>query len=97
LLGPAGLLVVAVPPMDWLRKGLGAFHVVREKVVRPQLNIFSDADQHVNMLGRRAMRQLAHRAALQRLPFRFHHSKVYDSAVVRLLGLDDGYHFLKKA
>jgi SAM-dependent methyltransferase len=70
LLSPQGLMLVAVPPMDWLRKGLGAIPPVRNGATRPQINIFCV------------------------LPLRFHHSKAYDNAVVRALGLDDGYYFV---
>ena len=42
LLAPTGMMVVALPPMDWLRKALGTIRYVREKVSQPQLNIYGD-------------------------------------------------------
>ena len=91
---PSGVLVVAVPPLDWLRKALAAIPYVRNRVTRPQLNVFGEVDEHLNMLGRRAMAALARGAGLRLSPLRFHHSPVYDNAAVRALGLDDGYYFM---
>jgi len=95
LLSRSGMMVIAIPPMDWLRKGLASFRYVRDRVTRPQLNIFGEVDEHLNMLSRRAMKALAGRANLQVLPNRFHHSPVYDNVWIRGLGLDDGYYFIK--
>lgn len=88
-----GLLVIAVPPVDWLRKLRGAIPAVRNGVTRPQLNVFAEVDEHVNILGRRAMAALARRIGIRLSPARFHHSAVYDNPVYRALGLDDGYYF----
>jgi SAM-dependent methyltransferase len=96
LLSDQGVLLIAVPPMDWLRKGLASFPYMRNKVRRPQLNIFGEVDEHLNMLGRRAMTALVHAVGLRLRPSRFHHSKVYDNPAVRALGLDDGYYFIIK-
>lgn len=97
LLASSGLMIVAVPPMDWLRKGLAASKYVRDRVSKPQLNIFCEVDEHVNMLGRRAMALLVRAAGLRLLPMRFHHSKVFDNPLVRALGLDDGYYLITRA
>ncbi|WP_280154576.1 class I SAM-dependent methyltransferase [Piscinibacter sp. XHJ-5] len=97
LLAPSGLLVVAIPPMDWLRKALGSLSWVRTRVNAPQLNIFGEVDEHLNMLGRRAMARLIHGAGLKLLPIRFHHSPVYDNPVYRAFALDDGYYFTARA
>lgn len=97
LLAPSGLMVVAVPPMDWLRKGLAASACVRDCIAKPQLNIFCEVDEHVNMLGRRAMTLVARAVGLRLLPARFHHSKVFDNPLVRILGLDDGYYLIAHA
>ncbi|MEO7338091.1 MAG: hypothetical protein ABIV63_16075, partial [Caldimonas sp.] len=67
---------------------------VRDRVEMPQLNAFGEVDEHLNMMGRRAMRRLTLASGLHLQPTRFHHSWVYDNAVVRGLGLDDGYYFL---
>jgi 2-polyprenyl-3-methyl-5-hydroxy-6-metoxy-1,4-benzoquinol methylase len=92
-----GLMLVAIPPLDWLRKGLGSIRYLREHVSRPQLNVFVEADEHVNMLGRRAMKALAEKAGLRLKPIRLHHSRVYDNAAFRALGLDDGYYVITHA
>jgi hypothetical protein len=96
LLSESGVMLVAVPPMDWLRKGLAAFPYIRDKVKQPQVNIFGEVDEHLNMLGRRAMTALVHAVGLRLRPSRFHHSKVHDNAAVRAFGLDDGYYFIVK-
>lgn len=97
LTAPGGVLLIAIPPMDWLRKALGSSAWVRERVDQPQLNIFRESDEHLNMMGRKAMSELASRVGLELLPLRFHHSKVFDNAAFRTLGLDDGYYFLRTA
>jgi 2-polyprenyl-3-methyl-5-hydroxy-6-metoxy-1,4-benzoquinol methylase len=93
LLSRQALMLVAVP-MDWLRRWVGAIPHVRKWATRPQINIFHEVDEHVNMLGRRAINALTHLVGLRVLPLRFHHSKAYDNAVVRALGLDDGDYFV---
>lgn len=94
LLAPSGLMVIAIPPMDWVRKALAALPYVRNQVRKPQLNIFRESDEHLNMLGRRAMTKLAQRVGLTPLSVRFHHSRVFNNLAFRFLGLDDGYYFL---
>lgn len=94
LLVPSGLMVIAIPPMDWVRKALAVLPYVRNQVTKPQLNIFHESDEHINMLGRRAMANLTQRVGLTLLPDRFHHSRVFNNMVFRVLGLDDGYYFM---
>ena len=48
-------MLVVVPPMDWLRKDLGAFSYVRDHIAVPQLNIFGEVYEHVNILSRNAV------------------------------------------
>jgi 2-polyprenyl-3-methyl-5-hydroxy-6-metoxy-1,4-benzoquinol methylase len=97
LMEPDALLVVAVPPLDWLRDALGRSAFVRDRVTRPQLNAFNEADEHVNVFSRRAVARLARAAGLEQLDLRFHPSRVYDNSFFRIAGLDDGYHFLVRA
>jgi SAM-dependent methyltransferase len=97
LMEPDALLIVAVPPLDWLRDALGRSAFVRDRITRPQLNAFNEADEHVNVFSRRAVARLAHAAGLNRLDLRFHPSCVYDNPVFRAAGLDDGFHFLVRA
>jgi hypothetical protein len=54
--------------------------------------VFTEADEHVNMISRTAMLRLAQAAGLRALPVRFHPSRIYDNPVFRALGLDDGYY-----
>lgn len=93
LLAPHGVLVLAVPPFDWLRRALGHFAYVREHVRHPQVNVLDEVDEHVNVLGRVAMARLFERVGLRRLQLRYHHSSALDNPLARLFRLDDGYHF----
>lgn len=93
LLKPSGVMMVAVPPMDWLRKGLGSSSWVRSRVSIPQINIFYDVDQHVNIFSRKAMGSLLQSTGLRLLDVRFHHSLAYNNPLFRSLRLDDGYYF----
>ena len=97
LLAPDALLIVAVPPMDWLRQSLSAVPYVRQQVMRPQINLFTEVDEHVNVFSRRAMRRLVANAALRLLDRRYHHSPLFDNAPFRALGLDDGYYFIAQS
>lgn len=97
LLKPSGVMMVAVPPVDWLRKGFSASSWVRERVAIPQINIFYDVDQHVNMFSRKAMSRLLESVGMRLLEQRFHHSLAYDNALFRGMRLDDGYYFAVRA
>lgn len=92
-----GLMLVAVPPLDWLRDALGRSSWVRRRVTHPHLNVFAEADEHVNMLGRHAMTLLTRAAGLHVLPLRFHPNRIYDNPLFRVLGLDDGYYHIVRA
>jgi 2-polyprenyl-3-methyl-5-hydroxy-6-metoxy-1,4-benzoquinol methylase len=94
-LAPTGLMLIAVPPMDWLRKALAAFSYLRNSAsMPPQLNIFREVDEHVNVFSREAMGRLLKAVGLRPLGIRFHHSFAYDNVVFRTLQLDDGYYFV---
>lgn len=96
LLAPTGIMLIAVPPMDWLRQGLGKISYVRNYVSIPQLNIFREVDEHVNIFSRKAMINLLSNADLYLLDARFHHSLAYNNILFRKLKLDDGYFFATK-
>src|SRR3546814_20367239 len=95
LMATDGLLGLAGPTFDWLRRWMGTIHIIRNNVSHPQINVFNEVDEHVNMLGRQGVRQLASATGLNILPVRYHHSRVFNNFVFRLLGLDDGYYFLR--
>ena len=97
LMAPGAELVIAVPPVDWLRRLFGNFEYVRERVTAPQINVFAEVDEHVNIMGRRAMHRLLKQVGLTLEPIRFHHSPVFNNAVVRVAGLDDGYYFARRS
>jgi SAM-dependent methyltransferase len=94
VLARSGVLLVAVPPLDWLRKALGAISYVRNSISVPQINVFQEVDEHVNMFSRTAMRRLVKSAGLQLLSIRFHHNLAYRNPIFRGLGLDDGNYFI---
>jgi len=96
LLAPDGIIVVAIPPLDWLRQWLCRSAYVRARVMHPQLNVFREVDEHVNMFSRKAMHRLLHAVGLDLLDMRFHHSRVFDNVLFRGLGLDDGYYFITR-
>jgi SAM-dependent methyltransferase len=96
LLAPTGVMLVAVPPMDWLRKGISANKYVRKHLDIPQLNIFREVDEHVNIFSRKAMGFLLKSAGLRLLNVRFHHSRAYNNSFFRGLRLDDGYYFVNR-
>src|SRR3546814_7055456 len=75
LMAPDALLVLAVPPFDWLRRWLGTIPIIRNNVSHPQINVFNEVDEHVNMLGRQGVRRLASATGLNILPVRYHHSR----------------------
>ena len=93
LLAQRGVMVIAVPPLDWLRKALARSSYVRDQVQAPQLNVFCEVDEHLSMFTRQAMQSLLQGVGLQPLAVRFHHSRAYANAAARVLGIDDGYHF----
>jgi SAM-dependent methyltransferase len=96
LLSSTCLLVIAIPPFDWLRSSLGRLTYVRDRVSVPQLNVFNEVDEHVNVFGRLGMVKLAGRVGLRPLNLRFHHSRVFDNPFARALAIDDGYHFFAR-
>ncbi len=97
LLAHSGVLLVAVPPLDWLRKALGAISYVRNSISVPQLNIFQEVDEHVNMFSRMAMSRLLENTGLRLLDIRFHHNLAYNNPLFRSLRLDDGNYFVVRA
>jgi SAM-dependent methyltransferase len=97
LLAPGGLMVVAIPPLDWIRSALGSLRMVRERVHVPQINVFDEVDEHVNVMGRRAMRKLVAAVGLKLESTRFHHSPLFRNAIARALAVDDGYYFIRAA
>lgn len=94
-LNPDGMLIIAVPPMDWLRKLLARFSWIRRRIKNPHVNLFLDPDQHVNNYSRKAMKKLLGLAKLKITKKRFHHNPLFNNFLFRLCNLDDGYYFVK--
>lgn len=96
LLGEGGLLVIAVPPVDWLRKLLCSMSMIRNTIRKPQINIFYDVDQHISFFSRKAIGQIAKYVKMNVLSVRHHHSKFYNNYFSRLIGINDGVFFLRR-
>lgn len=91
-----GMLVIAVPPVDWLRKVVSSIALVRENVTIPQLNIFYDMTQHINFFSRNSIYKVANELQLTVIKHRYHHSIFYNNIISRLFKINDGFFFLSK-
>lgn len=96
LLEENGLLVIAVPPVDWLRKSLCSIPLIRNKMNKPQINIFYDVDQHISFFSRKAIHLIANQVGLSVLPTRHHHSIFYNNYFSIMIGINDGVFFIRK-
>lgn len=97
LLSRGGLMVVAVPPVDWLRRLLAQSAFIRNRVTYASINAFYSPIQHVNFFSRRAFEILtATHLQAKLLPVRFHHHWLLDNAVAAIAGIFTGYCFLRK-
>lgn len=97
LLKPGGLLLVVIPPVDWLRLALASIPFIRRNSTSAQINLFYDPEQHVNYFSRKAMQVLVEKAGGCKLTsLRFHHSKLLNGWLARLLRFETGYYFIVK-
>jgi SAM-dependent methyltransferase len=97
LLRPGGLLLIAIPPVDWLRLGLASIPSIRQNSMSAQINLFYDPEQHVNYFSRKAMKILTEKVGRCKLTgFRFHHSSLLNNWIARMLGFETGYYFIVK-
>ncbi|MEC8043198.1 MAG: class I SAM-dependent methyltransferase [Verrucomicrobiota bacterium] len=92
-----GIVLVAVPPVDWLRLLLCKLKSIRNRVKSSQLNLFYDPEQHLNYFTRRSVQKLLDFVPeLQLLKNRFHHSRILNSNLARFVNFETGYFFLRK-
>jgi 2-polyprenyl-3-methyl-5-hydroxy-6-metoxy-1,4-benzoquinol methylase len=97
VLSDEGIVLVAVPPVDWLRLALCKSKYIRNGVKSSQLNLFYDPEQHLNYFTRISMHKLLDSVPeLQLLNNRFHHSKILNSSLASFLNFETGYFFLQK-
>lgn len=97
LLKPGGLLLIAIPPVDWFRLGLASISSIRQNSSSTQFNLFYDPEQHVNYFSRKAMKILTDKVGgCQLTDARFHHSKLLNGWVARMLKFETGYYFIVK-
>lgn len=97
LIKPGGLILVVIPPIDWLRLGLASISYIRENSTSAQVNLFYDPEQHVNYFSRKAIRILTEKVGGCKLShLRFHHSKLLNGWMARVMGFETGYYFIIK-
>tara|TARA_B110000305_G_scaffold225757_1_gene272633 strand:- start:81 stop:896 length:816 start_codon:yes stop_codon:yes gene_type:complete len=97
VLSGEGIVLVAVPPVDWLRFLLCKSKYIRNRVKSSQLNLFYDPEQHLNYFTRISVQKLLDSVPeLQLLNNRFHHSRILNSSLARFLNFETGYFFLQK-
>ncbi len=97
LLSGDGVLLVIIPPVDWLRIFLTGFSRIRNHITSAQLNLFYDPEQHVSYFSRKAMRILTRNVGGCKLTsFRFHHSKLLNNWASSVMGFETGYYFIAK-
>ena len=97
LLKPEGLILVAIPPIDWLRLSLAYVSFIRTNSTSAQINLFYDPEQHVNYFSRKAMKVLTRNVGGCKLTsFRFHHSKLLNNWASNVMGFETGYYFIVK-
>lgn len=100
LLSKNGILVVAVPQVDWFRLFLIKFPFVRNTLDSPRLNLFYDLEQHINYFSRKSINSLINNleidGEIKLLEDRFHHSKILNGKISSILKFETGYYFIKK-
>lgn len=97
LLKPGGLLLIAIPPVDWFRLGLASISSIRQNSSSAQFNLFYDPEQHVNYFSRKAMKVLTKKVGgCQLTDSRFHHSTLLNNRMARMLRFETGYYFVIK-
>jgi SAM-dependent methyltransferase len=97
LLKPRGLILVAIPPVDWLRLGLASISSIRQNSTSAQINLFYDPEQHVNYFSRKAIKKLVDKVGGCKLTnFQFHHSKLLNGRIARIMNFETGYYFIVK-
>jgi len=104
LLKPNGILMIAVPPVDWFRLliarvdpciGKSKLPLQFFKHMSPNFRIFYDLEQHVNYFTQRSFLKLVGLQNNLTLLPKFHNSKVRELAC-KILRLSTGYFFIQK-
>gem|GEM_PF-2379119 len=97
LLKDKGIMLVAIPPVDWFRVLLGKIAYIRNRCHVARWNLFYDPEQHVNYFSRKSMRILVEeRLGAELLDVRFHHSSILRGELAAMLGFETGYYFIGK-
>ena len=97
VLSDEGIVLVAVPPVDWLRLLLCKSKYIRNRVKSSQLNLFYDREQHLNYFTRISVQKILDSVPkLHLVKNRFHHSRILNSNLARFVNFETGYFFLHK-
>ncbi len=100
LLAKNGILIVAVPQVDWLRLLLIKFRYIRNSINSSRVNLFYDLEQHLNYFSRTSIKSLINNLGVDSklilLEDRFHHSKILNGKISKFLNFETGYYFIKK-
>ena len=101
LLNEKGVLVIAVPPVDWFRRLLIKSKFIRNNLVSSsRINLFYDVEQHVNYFSRKSIERLILESnvglKLTSSNVRYHHSSILNGRISRMLNFETGYFFITK-
>lgn len=97
LLNDNGIMLIAIPPVDWFRVLLARIAWLRNRCNVARWNLFYDPEQHVNYFSRKSMRHLVEGClGAQLLDVRFHHSRILRGKLAAMLGFETGYYFIGK-
>ena len=95
-----GILVVAVPQVDWFRLLLIKFSYIKNNIDSSRVNLFYDLEQHINYFSWTSIKSLINNldvdSELILLEDRFHHSKILNGKISSFLNFETGYYFIKK-
>jgi len=101
LLTKNGILIIAVPPVDWFRRLLIKFSYIRGNIKSSRINLFYDVEQHINYFSRHSIKALIKESnvdlELIYPEVKYHHSPILNGRLARLLNFETGYYFISKA
>ena len=96
LISEDGLMLIAVPPVDFFRRALSKSRYIREKIGSATINMFNDTYEHINFVPRSAMENLVSKMNLKMVDVNFHHHKKFE-LIQKFFYLESGYFFIKRS
>jgi len=107
VLKPAGILFIAVPPNDWLRRALSISLQIPYKILRgrlisrnslikkmAKLDLYSTPEGHINVFTEKSIRLLANRLGLEYCSQ--YHSSQKRNIINKIFSLTSGSYILRK-